>query len=693
LAPEPLEDALRNLAGHPRWAWPEQMTEADPLAGAATEACLALCSNVAACLTDSAASPARAAGALQALRKWLGPERTVALRVDEVLSVEAGCILAKGQVASAQGMAAVAALIEAVLKLEEGHAEYRSDEAETTAAEEPFNARSFGTLLLPTLLECTLAGITKCWDCDWSVLSRQLQPLHDLVLKQPLLDHAAMALLQLIWLRAPTLLPEEAALQPVRSPPFPQCIYGLACISQEIHDTLVAAGLADTKREEIQLMAHARREVLRHLGQASRWQPSAPATPPTSPTKKRPAAASPKSGAKRPRALKEAPSPQPVQKPTHLASLEQSQDVQSLLVSLVERFGCEALVASFMERVEKAMAVIALSALAGHAKKANEATEAGKAAEKLADLLKYFQLLIGFGKDAELVVAAQLPQFVRHLLATSSWPDCWRHELGGMLELVILPPLAPKTAAALWSQVGEKWLEHANASRLTAVGSLASVLNGVLDAGAPERKNMQHLRHSAVSCLLCFHQVDPRKTHDKLEFGEATSAEEEEGPSSSRARCSDELSEASEEIGSNDTESPSSNDDDGASDLESFEDDRAEFNDCGFLSRTGNSKRFASRGSAPAASDQSEAHLRYRSNLVPDWKERVREIIRQMPKTDDAEEEPNFMEEVPVKGKLFEEEPLPPPKDKLMEESDSPAKKLQQAALLDEPGACSTAVL
>ena len=112
-------------------------------------------------------------------------------------------------------------------------AEHLSNQPSTTAVELSFNARNLGILLLPTLLECTLAGITRCWDCDWGILGRHIQPLHDLILKKPLIDHAATALLQLIWLRAPMLLPhdtehEDPKLKASRLP-GPKCIYGLAC--------------------------------------------------------------------------------------------------------------------------------------------------------------------------------------------------------------------------------------------------------------------------------------------------------------------------------------------------------------------------------------------------------------------------------------------------------------------------------
>lgn len=634
-----LERAVQELGSEPRWAWPEQASAADPSAGAATEATLARCRQVAQKLHLAAGSHSKATAALQLVRSHLGCEMTVARRLDEVLSVEAGSILARGHVAADEGMAIVSDMINGFLQLEAALAEHLSNQPSTTAVELSFNARNLGILLLPTLLECTLAGITKCWDCDWGILGRQLQALHDLVLKKPLLDHAAMALLQLIWLRAPMLLPAEekgrgkARTGGVQGMPMAKCIYGLACLSQEIHDTLVVEGMEQANAEEIQLMAQVRREVLQHLGQSGRWQPeqgkleSGQVSEPPDVPKKRPSANRQSSPKKRRTSDQQIV---PVR----------AQEIESFMAALLDKFGCEPLVGSFMERVEKAMAAMTLAATKGFTKEAKEASDAALAAEKIADVMMNFQILLGFGTEAKQAIVDQLPQLVRHLLETSSWPDCWRHALCDMLELVIHQKLARESSASLWDQVGQKWLEHANASRLTAVGSLATVLAGVLaqmpDAKAAESlKCMENLRFSAASCLICFQKADPQKTLDgKLAFSDMSSAEEDEAPRSSRVRHSDELhldaSDSSEEIGSEDTCSPSEGE--GGSDLESFEDDAAEFNDCGFLLADSPRKRqrFAS-GAGAASSDQPTSSSRHRSNLVPDWKERVKEILKKLP--------------------------------------------------------------
>ncbi|CAE7242666.1 unnamed protein product [Symbiodinium sp. CCMP2592] len=606
------------------------------------KATLARCRQVAQNLHLAAGSHSKATAALQLVRRHLGCEMTVARRLDEVLSVEAGSILARGHEAADEGMAVVSDMINGFLQMEAARAEDLSNQPSTTAVELSFNARNLGILLLPTLLECTLAGITKCWDCDWGLLGRQLQPLHDLVLKKPLLDHAAMALLQLIWLRAPMLLPGEADEKGKGRPqgwvpqglPMAKCIYGLACLSQEIHDTLVVEGMEQANAQEIQLMAHVRREVLQHLGQSGRWQPEhgklesgqvVPETPPVS--KKRPSTNRQSSPKKRRTANQQIV---PVG----------AQEIESFMAALLDKFGCEPLVGSFMERVEKAMAAMTLAATKGFTKEAKEASDAALAAEKIADVMMNFQILLGFGKEAKQAIVDQLPQLVRHLLETSSWPDCWRHALCDMLELVIHQKLARESSASLWDQVGQKWLEHANASRLTAVGSLATVLAGVLtqmpDAKAAESlKCMENLRYSAASCLICFQKADPQKTLDgKLAFSDMSSAEEDEAPRSSRLRHSDELhldaSDSSEEIGSEDSCSQSEGE--GGTDLESFEDDAAEFNDCGFLLADSPRKRqrFTS-GAGASSSDQPTSSMRHRSNLVPDWKERVKEILKKLP--------------------------------------------------------------
>ncbi|CAE7243431.1 unnamed protein product [Symbiodinium necroappetens] len=455
---------------------------------------------------------------------------TVARRLDEVLSVEAGSILARGHVAADEGMAIVSDMINGFLQLEAALAEHLSNQPSTTAVELSFNARNLGILLLPTLLECTLAGITKCWDCDWGILGRQLQALHDLVLKKPLLDHAAMALLQLIWLRAPMLLPaEEKGRGKARTG-------GVQGLSQEIHDTLVVEGMEQANAEEIQLMAHVRREVLQHLGQSGRWQPeqgkleSGQVSEPPDVPKKRPSANRQSSPKKRRTSDQQIV---PVR----------AQEIESFMAALLDKFGCEPLVGSFMERVEmKAMAAMTLAATKGFTKEAKEASDAALAAEKIADVMMNFQILLGFGTEAKQAIVDQLPQLVRHLLETSSWPDCWRHALCDMLELVIHQKLARESSASLWDQVGQKWLEHANASRLTAVGSLATVLAGVLaqmpDAKAAESlKCMENLRFSAASCLICFQKADPQKTLDgKLAFSDMSSAEEESSKSPSVPR-------------------------------------------------------------------------------------------------------------------------------------------------------------
>ncbi|CAE7357233.1 unnamed protein product [Symbiodinium natans] len=499
-------------------------------------------------------------------------------------------------------------------------AEHLSNQPSTTAVELSFNARNLGILLLPTLLECTLAGITRCWDCDWGILGRHIQPLHDLILKKPLIDHAATALLQLIWLRAPMLLPhdtehEDPKLKASRLP-------GL---SQEIHDSLAAEGLEQVNAEEMLLMAHVRREVLKHLGQAGRWQPDQgepdSPTPMRTPSQRRPGA-SPKSATKKRRA----PEPQVTTEGNKV------QEIQTLMSSLVEKFGCEPLVGSFMARVEKSMTAMALAADKGFTKEAAEASDAALAAEKLADLMTNFQILLGFGKEAQRAIIGQLPSLVRHLLETSSWPDCWRHALCDMLELVIHRKLAQETSASLWDQVGQKWLEHASASRLTAVGSLATVLSSVLaempgKKAAERLKCMQNLRYSAASCLLCFQEAHPqRKTlHGKLACSDMSSAEEDEAPRtqqdeaprSSRPRCSDEMSDSSEEIGSEDTPSPQSEDED-ASDLESFEDDAAEFNDCGFLSEKGGGAE-GGGGSQEEVQTKTQTGLGAANETVEEW--------------------------------------------------------------------------
>eukprot|EP00931_Biecheleriopsis_adriatica_P078846 TRINITY_DN52259_c0_g1_i1.p1 TRINITY_DN52259_c0_g1~~TRINITY_DN52259_c0_g1_i1.p1 ORF type:complete len:820 (+),score=180.18 TRINITY_DN52259_c0_g1_i1:64-2523(+) len=283
--PAGLEEALRQLSAHERWAWPEHMSNENPSAGAAQQVLLVLCGRVATALRLATASPDQALAALQAVRRSLGSETVLAKRLTEVLEVEAGCILTTGQAAADQGVAVITDFLSSYVKLEEQEAAHLRSQAGRAALlaglESCLPGRGLGKLILPTLLECILAGTTRSWECDWEAVRPQLQPLHDMVLDQPLLEDAASNLLELVRNRAPALLPElpdsdvdadeEEGLRQsqkrrlLQEDPTPRCIYSLACLAQEIQDSYVAEGVQDAHGEEISQMTQLQHEVMQRL--------------------------------------------------------------------------------------------------------------------------------------------------------------------------------------------------------------------------------------------------------------------------------------------------------------------------------------------------------------------------------------------------------------------------------------------
>lgn len=254
-----------------------------------------LCGRVAALLRAALARPEQAASSFEAVRRTLGSETALAKRLGDVLCVEAGCILTTGEPAADQGVAVVSDFLSTYMRLERRHREYVNSQGACMIGQD------LGNLLLPTLLECILAGTTRSWECDWEAVQPQLQPLHDVALEQPLLERAASVLLRLVRDRAPLLLPEQPdsdveedkeelerrhqrSLQS-SSEPSPRCLYSLACLAQEIYDGLVAAGVHEAHLEEISQMVQLQTQVLHCLAQQGRSRrnqapaASAPATP------------------------------------------------------------------------------------------------------------------------------------------------------------------------------------------------------------------------------------------------------------------------------------------------------------------------------------------------------------------------------------------------------------------------------
>lgn len=294
--PTGLSEALQQLASLERWASPERMSDENPAAGAAEQVTLVLCGRVAALLRAALACPEQAESSFEAVRRTLGFETGLAKRLGEVLCVEAGCILTTGEPAADQGVAVVSDFLSTYMRLEQRHRDYVSSQGDCEIGQD------LGNLLLPTLLECILAGTTRSWECDWEAVQPQLQPLHDVALEQPLLERAASVLLRLVRDRAPLLLPEQpdSDVEEEReemerrhqrlqgsSEPSPRCLYSLACLAQEIFDGLVAAGVHEAHLEEISQMVQLQTQVLQRLAlqgrsrrnQASVTDASAPATP------------------------------------------------------------------------------------------------------------------------------------------------------------------------------------------------------------------------------------------------------------------------------------------------------------------------------------------------------------------------------------------------------------------------------
>eukprot|EP00442_Polarella_glacialis_P017544 CAMPEP_0115077948 /NCGR_PEP_ID=MMETSP0227-20121206/17282_1 /TAXON_ID=89957 /ORGANISM="Polarella glacialis, Strain CCMP 1383" /LENGTH=809 /DNA_ID=CAMNT_0002465289 /DNA_START=121 /DNA_END=2550 /DNA_ORIENTATION=+ len=271
-APPGLEEALRQLATSDRWARPELSSDENPSAGAALQVTLVLCGRVTTALRSATASTEKAVAALDAVRRIIGSEIVLAKRLMEILSVEAGCILATGEAAAEQGIAVVADFLSTFVKLED---QLSSQVSARMELEPTLPRQGLGVLVLPTLLECILTGTTRSWECDWEAIQPQLQPLHDLALAQPLLGNAPSVFLKLVREHAPALLPVQpdsddedgaATQQRVMSQePAPRCIYSLACLAQEIYDSLASRGEEAAYNEEISQMVHLQKEVLQRL--------------------------------------------------------------------------------------------------------------------------------------------------------------------------------------------------------------------------------------------------------------------------------------------------------------------------------------------------------------------------------------------------------------------------------------------
>jgi len=617
---------LRRILGElseRRWADPERLEE-DADAGAITSGTLLLCERLAVALRQ-ATTAEEAIRDLDALRVAFSEgenaaETNAALdalakRLEDVISVESRCILTSGCVAKEQALVMVAEILTSLLHV------YRLGGTEAVRV---------GQTLLPNMLECILVGITKCWQSDWNGhLRPQLQPMHDLVLRRPLLEKAAFALLRLVWQRAPSLLDDSSTAVAVS----PQCAYAIASLSQEIHDELMATDLADAQQSDLELMTHLRRVVLEFLGQAGlrrrhrRKAPPIPMLALTTPSPKK-------------RGLEEVETePRPSHKSRNLGNMDEAltspprspvepgdafpepkkqpgfdkmngmNGIDSLMEVLLKDYGASSLATSLADRAEKCIESIAWAASKSISPEAVEAKEAVQARQSLNDFVEYLRILMTHSLDC---VAWQMPRFVQRLCDSGTWEDAWRFSLAKVLDLVVHPNMAPQSATALWAQVVGG--SGKCPKRMKAVASLAKELDIVLTFSDKDytklQDSMRHLINMANNCL--------------------RAEKEEAKPSGSRnGRCDSE----SEEIGSQDTLSELSGESEPI-DFSDFEDARPEMNNLGFLKADGQMFCGAPEGPAPG----SEQLRRHTSNLKGDWKDRLEKLFDLVP-DDEAEKE------------------------------------------------------
>lgn len=632
MAEPELERILSELSKR-RWAIPERLEE-DADAGAMTSDTLQLCGRLA-CSLRQCATAREALQHLATLRAAFVPPTSetspaspeaealqgLAKRLEEVISVESRCILTRGRVAKEEALIIVAELLSSLLHL------YRLNGRE--------EAVKVGQNLLPNMLECILVGITKCWQSDWNGhLRPQLQPMHDLVLRRPLLEKAALSLLRLVWNRAPSLLDDESN-GAVAVAVSPQCAYALASLSQEIHDELMATELAEAHAADLELMSQLRRVVLEFLGQAGlrrRHRRKAPPVPPGEAFEALQMVATP-SPRKREREPDLDASPQPsrkVQRPgdqlvpeppsKKLEEADKTQGVDQLLELLLKDYGASSLATSLADRAEKCMEAIAWAASKGISPEALEAKEAVQAQQTLEDFLQYLRRLLQH-PEGPAAAAWQMPRFVKWLCDSGGWADAWRFGLAKVLDLVVHPLMAPHSATALWAQVvGDR---SPCPKRMAAVGSLAKELEIVLTFADQDytklQDSMHHLVKSANDCL------NRQKDSDDAN-------EDEAKPSGSRnARCESE----SEEIGSQDTLSDINAESE--ADFSDFEDTRPEMNNLGFLKADG--QKFCDvSGTQPSGTEQLQRHT---SNLKGDWKDRLQKLFDLVPDEETEAAEPS----------------------------------------------------
>lgn len=636
---EPELERILSELSEKRWANPERLGE-DADAGAMTSDTLQLCGRLATALRQCATAR-EALQNLDTLRAAFVPPTTspspeaealqgLAKRLEEVISVESRCILTRGRVAKEEALIIVAELLSSLLHL------YRLNGRE--------EAVKVGQNLLPNMLECILVGITKCWQSDWNGhLRPQLQPMHDLVLRRPLLEKAALSLLRLVWNRAPSLLDDEST-GAVAVAVSPQCAYALASLSQEIHDELMATELAEDQAADLELMSQLRRVVLEFLGQAGlrrRHRRKAPPVPndafdaaalqmvATPSPKKRDREPDLEDASSGPSRKVQRPGDQLVSEPEPSKKLEEAdktQGVDQLLELLLKDYGASSLATSLADRAEKCMETIAWAASKGILPEAVEAKEALQAQQTLEDFLQYLRRLLQH-PEGPASAAWQMPRFVKGLCDSGGWADAWRFSLAKVLDLVVHPLMAPHSATALWAQVvGDR---SQCPKRMAAVGSLAKELEIVLTFADQDytklQDSMHHLVKSANDCLNRQNDSDDAK-------------EDEAKPSGSRnARCESE----SEEIGSQDTLSDINAESE--ADFSDFEDTRPEMNNLGFLKADG--QKFCDvSGAQPSGTEQLQRHT---SNLKGDWKDRLQKLFDLVPDEETDQQEPKAEKEIP----------------------------------------------
>lgn len=489
-----LEKALKQLAASERWAWPELCNDQNPAAGASQKATLLQCVRLTTSLR-AVDTPRQAATALDAIRRILGPEATIARRLMEVLSVEAGCILTTGQAAAEQGIAVVADLLTEIVKLEELRSGKKS---------QGDHVRGLGVLTLPVLLECILAGTTRSWECNWEAIQPQLQPIHDLALAPPLLRYCPKSFLDLVCKNVPHLLPElldvdeESQSHRLNSAsPEPRCLYSLGCLAQEIRDCLHQRGELGEHTKEMIHMIRLQGRVLQHLKSdavevAHSDAPVASTT--ATNVKKRPAAMlSCQSPTKesRPAKVQKTPSPKPKkvvdETPARLSqgkgrsqmlpepakvsrkSLTKADtsraddqvnaaaggevEVKKLLMQVLQNLKQhDRLVRDFTDKAAEAVSTISKFCLAEASHKPRSCAVAEDAAKKLSEFARYLKTITELDSAGKRAVAAQMGRYVSFLLQGSGWSEEWRGALGRMLELVTHPLLALPAASELWEQ-------------------------------------------------------------------------------------------------------------------------------------------------------------------------------------------------------------------------------------------------